>query len=63
MVQEIGPVPLPPPRAIEIRPERFAFDFEAHRKAAVERYNRKRDTYSDFAETIATLPPLPKLQA
>jgi Region found in RelA / SpoT proteins len=39
-------------RMTEIKPERFAFDFEAHRKAAVEKYNRKRDSYRDFAETI-----------
>lgn len=51
MVEEAKPVPLSF-RMTEIKPERFAFDFEAHRKAAVEKYNRKRDSYRDFAETI-----------
>jgi hypothetical protein len=51
MVEEARPVPLSY-RMTEIKPERFAFDFEAHRKAAVEKYNRKRDSYREFAETI-----------
>jgi hypothetical protein len=32
MVEEAKPVPLPIARAIEMKPERFAFDFEVHRK-------------------------------
>ena len=36
----------------EILPAKVPFDFEAHRKNAVDQFNRKRDLYEDFASAI-----------
>ena len=31
------------------------FDFDAHRKIAVEQYGRKKDLYQEFAETVSDI--------
>jgi putative GTP pyrophosphokinase len=36
----------------ELTPETSPFDFEVHRRAALEQYGRKRDLYREFAETV-----------
>ncbi len=36
----------------EIVKDKLPFDFEGHRRAAVEQFSRTRDLYEDFAETI-----------
>ena len=36
----------------EDRPATVPFDFDAHRRSAVEQYGRRRDLYRDFAETV-----------
>ena len=43
------------PLAPDERAERIPFDFEAHRKAAIEQYNRRRDLYHEFADTIRSI--------
>jgi ppGpp synthetase/RelA/SpoT-type nucleotidyltranferase len=39
----------------ETTPETISFDFDAHRKAAVEQYSRLQSLYRDFAETVSDI--------
>jgi putative GTP pyrophosphokinase len=39
----------------EAIPETVSFDFDAHRKAAVEQYSRVQSLYRDFAETVSNI--------